>query len=376
MAIENFTFNPELTDAFVRFGYELYREDTHWLPPLKEELYGQLSPEFPFYQRAGNCHRHFLARTGGEVVGRVSAMVNRDLKDKDGTPVGTIGFFESVDDVVVSRELLDAATEWLGGEHGIARVWGPMNFSIWHGYRLMTRGFGQKSFYGEPYNKPYYQTLLERYGFLPKQHWHSVEVTGHEALEKMIAAGAARYQRLIDRGYRFEPLNRRMLGSELRKLYAALTRSFRAFLGFTPISLEEFEQLFTMGRYAFHPELFTFVYDEHHRLAGFAGAFLDLFEVIRAGNGTDDLISRLRLLADSRLSSRILFYLCGMTPDETGKGADFGRALFHYIIRQIMKEGYETVLVALMARGGPMARMAGVNISVAQRQYTLYELNL
>ncbi len=375
MGIAHFTFDADFTHSFVRFGYDLYRGDPHWIPPLKKDLYTQLSPDFPFYRKLGNGHRHFLATAGGKVVGRVSALVNRDLRDEDGTPVGAIGFFECSDDDAVAKELLDAATGWLRDEHGIERIWGPMNFDIWHGYRLMTRGFDQKLFYGEPYNKRYYQDFFERYGFTPKQHWHSVEVTGRDTLERMIAAGAERYQKLVKRGYRFEQFNSRMFSDELRKLHSVLTRSFGAFLAFTPISLAEFEQLFATGRYGLNSELFTFVYNEHNILAGFAGAFLDLADAIRAMKEKNDLLAKLRFFYHRRLSNRILFYLCGVTPEEATKETDFGRAGFYYIIRQILKEGYETVLIALMARSAPMACMAGRNITAPQRQYTLYELN-
>lgn len=376
MAIEHFTFNADLTDRFVGLGYDLYREDPHWLPPIREELYGQLSAGFPFYRKPRNRHRHFLATAGTKTVGRVSAFVNTDLNDKDGTPVGTIGFYESVDDPVVSRELLDAAIEWLRVEGGIRRIWGPMNFDIWHGYRLMTRGFGQRPFYGEPFNKPYYPAFLEDYGFVVKQHWHSVEVSGHKALKDMTASGEFRYLKLIGRGYRFEPFRDQTIASELRKFHAVLTRSFDTALGFTPISLAEFEVLFATARWAFHPDLFTFVYDDEDKLAGFAGAFLDLSDAIRACHGEPGLVTRLKCIYHSRRCNRILFYLCGVTPEEAMKGTDFGRAVFYHVIHQIIKAGYETVLIALMARCGSMARMAGVKVAAPQRQYALYELNL
>lgn len=150
MAIKYFSFDSEKADAFVRFGYDLYHGDEKQIPPLKKEMYIQFLPDFSFYQKQENCHRHFLAAAGKRVVGRVSAMFNQDLKDKDGTPVGTIGFFECIDDFGVACDLLDCSIKWLQEERGICRIWGPMNFDIWHGYRLMTKGFDQKLFYGEP----------------------------------------------------------------------------------------------------------------------------------------------------------------------------------------------------------------------------------
>lgn len=375
MAIMHFIFDQTLTDSFIGFEYDLYRGDAQWIPPIRKEIYSQFSPDFPFYQKPGNCHRHFLVTTEKKVAGRISAMANKDLKDKDGTPVGTIGFFECIDDYSVANDLFDAAIKWLSEEQGLHRIWGPMNFDIWHGYRLMTHGFDQKLFYGEPYNKDYYQDFFVRYGFVAKQYWDSVEIAGREKIEKMIARGAERYQLLIHRGYRFELFDMNKFEDELKKLHMVMTKSFCGFLGFTLISLTEFEQLFAKSRYAFHPRLFTFVYDEDNVLAGFGAAFLELSNAIRAMKGKDDFISKLRFLYHRRHVNRINFYIGGMTPEESKKGTGLGRAGFYYVIKQMLKEGFETLLLTLRLKGNKAHGLLGKNAPTPQREYALYELN-
>lgn len=375
MAIKQFTFDPALIEAFVRFGYDHYREDTNWIPPLRRDLYAQLLPEFSFYRKPGNSHRHFLITAGKKVTGRISAMVNSGLRDGDQTRVGTVGFFECVDDFVVAQDLLDAAIGWLRDEHAIHRVWGPMNFDIWHGYRFMTRGFQEKLFYGEPYNKRYYPAFLERYGFIPKQHWNSVEVHGSETIEKMVERGAARYQQLVDCGYRFEHFDVGRFNDEIRKLHSVLTRSFCGFLGFTPISLADFENLFATSRHAFDPRFFLFVYDEGNVLVGFVGGFLELSDAIRAMRGASGPISKLRFLYHRRRVDRIMIHIGGKTPEEAAKQNGLGRALLYAVVREVIEQGYDTVLVTLMAQGNKARWLLDGHASYDRRQYTLYELN-
>jgi hypothetical protein len=375
MSIEHFRFDTALQDAFVRFGYKFYKADDHWIPPFRKELYAQLSPEFPFYQKPGNSHRHFVVTRRGGVVGRVSAMVNSDLRDKDGTPVGTVGFFECINDYTVAQKLLRSATQWLHDERKINRIWGPMNFDIWYSYRFMTRGFDQKLFYGEPYNPPYYPEFFERFGFVTKQEWDSVEITGREALEKMIVRGKERFKLLVNRGYRFELFNMRRFEDEMRKLYVAMTKSFGGFLGFTPISFEEFKRLFAGSRYAFHPRLFVFAYDETNTLAGFAAAFLELSDAVRSMNGKDSLIAKLKFIYNRKHVNRINFYIGGVTPEEAARKTGLGRAGFYYIINQILNEGFETLLLTLRLKGNFAHGLLGKNAPVPQREYALYELN-
>jgi hypothetical protein len=376
MAIKHFRFDPDLAEAFVRFGYEHYRGDANWIPPLESELRGQLSPDFPFYRKPGNHHRHFIATAGKRVVGRISAMVNKDLKDRDQTSVGTLGFFECVEDGEVASDLIGSAVEWLHDERGIERVWGPMNFDIWHNHRFMTRGFDQNLFCGEPYNKPYYPRFFEQCNFKVKQFWDSVEITGRDALQSIIVRGEKRYQLLIDRGYRFELFRMDKFREELQKLHTIISESFSEFLGFTPISLEEFERSFAKRRNALHPGLSVFAYDESDTLAGFATTFLELSEAVRSMRGKDNLIGKLRFIRNRRRANRINFYIGGVTPEEIRKRSGLGRAGFYFVINRMLNEGFETLLLTLRLKGNFAHALVWKDETVPQREYALYELNL
>ena len=125
MVIIPFQFDATLADAFLEFPYALYQNDPRWIPPLRQSVAAQLSPDFSFYRQHGNCHCHFVAMQGKTVLGRISAMVNRSLKDRDGQAVGTIGFFECIHDEGVAREPLKAATQWLSEKQQIVHIWGP-----------------------------------------------------------------------------------------------------------------------------------------------------------------------------------------------------------------------------------------------------------
>ena len=146
MPIKEFTFEHGLTQKFMDLGHEIYRGDDNWIPPIRGDLARQLGPDFPFYRKAGNSHRKFVAVSGGKVHGRIAAMVNCDLKTGEGEQIGTLGFFECINDYHVARDLIGASLQWLSGEMGVSHVWGPMNFDIWHGYRFMTKGFDQDDF--------------------------------------------------------------------------------------------------------------------------------------------------------------------------------------------------------------------------------------
>jgi hypothetical protein len=374
VAITSFTFDPRLADSFIRFGYDVYRGDRRWIPPFRAELDRELSPSFPFYLKPGSAHRHFLATAGDRMVGRVSAMVNPDLRDAEGSVPGLVGFFECVEDRGVARDLLDAACSWLRQDCGVTRIRGPMNFDIWHGYRFMTRGFARDPFWGEPYNKPYYPGFFEDAGFARRHRWHSVELEGRGFIESLMARGAESYETLRRQGYLFESFDARRFEKELLRLHGLVSESFSRFIDFTPIPAEEFLRLFGRSRPALVPRLGLFVTDERGLPAGFAVAILELAEAVRAMRGKTSTVGRLRFAALRTRARRVNFFAGGLTPVEIAKRSGLGRAAFHWILRQILQEGYEHVLITLISEDnrcngflGPLAKDYG-------REYALYEL--
>lgn len=376
MPLTSFRFDPSLTREFIDFGYSLYRNDTRWIPPFRRTIARRLSPDYPFYNKAGNDHRHFLAYQGRRVVGRVSAMVNAALKDGDGTALGLIGFFECVEDQAVAAALLDAARDWLRAEHGLRRIWGPMNFDIWHGYRFLTKGFDQELFYGEPDNKPYYPDYFERYGFARRRTWDSLEICGRPELESLIVRGKEQHALLVDRGYRFVPVGDRDLRTDLHKLYTLIVRSFDGFLGFTPIAFEEFEQLFGQLKYALALPMSIFIYDDTNRLVAFAVTFYELSEAVRAMKGREHPLSLAKFLFYRRRVRRLNFYAGGVIPEERAKGTGVGKAGLYYVVEQALRHGYDDIIFALMAKENRVQGLFRHSGQDAQREYVLYELNL
>lgn len=375
MRIEPFRFDSALTDDFIKFGYDLYKGDSNWIPPHQAELKNLLSPTYSFYNKPGNLSKHFLLYDKGVVAGRVTAMINANLKDKDGTAVGTVGFFECERKYLYARTLLEEATKWLFNNN-IKRTWGPMNFDIWHNYRFMTRGFNHDLFYGEPYNKPYYPEYFEKFGFKIKAEWDSVEIQGKEILSQMKTKGEKRYNLLMKRGYRFELIDLKHLDKEMKKLQKIISKSFGGFLGFTPLKVIELKQLFEKANCAIHPRMFAFVYNTENKLCGFAVALLELAEAVRSMNGRTNLTAKLKFLYHRRKVNKINFYLGGLTPEEIKNRSGLGRAGFYFILNEILKGGFDTMLLTLRLKGNLAHALPGRLSPKPQKEYALYQVAL
>ncbi|HEU0108851.1 MAG TPA: hypothetical protein VFT38_21895 [Vicinamibacteria bacterium] len=373
MGLVTFTFEREATARFIDLGYDLYRGDPGWVPPLRVELQAQLSPAFPFYARSGNDHRRFLALAGGHAVARVMATVNGARRGEDGAAEGAVGLFEAARDDAAAEDVLGAAVEWLRAAYGVRRVRGPLNFDIWHGYRFMTRGFERERFFGEPCNKPYYPDVFERLGFTVCRRWSSFELPGSVPAEGLSSSRGLSGRDFVARGYRFEAFGRYPFDERVALLHHVLTQSFSSFPGYTPIALAEFRELMSLARHVLHPRCSTFVFDETGALAGFTAVFVDVADAVRAMNGSSSLAGRLRFLWRRRRASRLLFHLGGITPAEARRHTGLACAAFHHTLDLIRAERCDAVVASLVARGNPVRRLFGAYARDAFREYALYE---
>ena len=139
---------------FLDFPWKLYRDDPYWIPPLldsQKELLGYR--RHPFYQR--NAVQTFLAYRGGEVCGRIAAILNQGHNDRYHERRGFFGFFECVDDQEAADGLLDAVRQWFA-DQGIFRLRGPANPSLNYETGLLVDGFDSSPVFMMTYNPPYY----------------------------------------------------------------------------------------------------------------------------------------------------------------------------------------------------------------------------
>jgi len=127
---------------FVDLAYRLNGSDPNWVPPLKMEAEELVTPgKNPFFEHADV--NLMLAREGGEVVGRISAHIDRLALEQPpeqgmGPGTGNWGLLEAEDEGI-AHALIARAEEWLRGK-GMTRVLAPLSMSIWEEPGQLVRG--------------------------------------------------------------------------------------------------------------------------------------------------------------------------------------------------------------------------------------------
>jgi len=237
----------------LEFPWKIYKNDPYWVPTLVSEEKGLLGfSSEPFYER--NSVQTFLAERNGEVVGRISAILNVGHLERYNDGVGFFGFFESIDDQNVANTLFDAASEWLR-EKGVKAIRGPMNPSMNHTVGLLIDGFDSSPFFMMTYNPRYYEKLVENAGFAKVQdmysYWGKIEMLP-KIRERFLHTAEMVQERF---NVVVRPLNQKHFSEDCEMFLDVYNRSLTNTWGFVPMSANEIKKMANSLKLLMIPDL-------------------------------------------------------------------------------------------------------------------------
>ncbi len=163
---------------FVDLPFRLYADDPNWVPPLKSEAIGLITPEKNGWYSHAKAQL-FLAEENGRVVGRISAHIDTLALTLDpelgfGPGVGQWGLMDAEREDIF-RALLARAEGWLR-EQGMTRALGPISQSIWEEPGLLIDGYDHPPTIMMGHDKPEYRGWIERTGYEPVKHLYTYEL--------------------------------------------------------------------------------------------------------------------------------------------------------------------------------------------------------
>lgn len=96
---------------FTQFQIDLYDGNPYYVPPLiSDDVYTLMPDENPAFDFCESAY--FMAYREGRPVGRIAAIINRQINEKSGAKDARFGFIDFIDDPAVSAALLKAAEDW------------------------------------------------------------------------------------------------------------------------------------------------------------------------------------------------------------------------------------------------------------------------
>jgi GNAT superfamily N-acetyltransferase len=265
--------------AFVDFAWEVYKNDPAWVPPLKDEVHGLITPgKNPWFEH-GKAQL-WLAERDGKTVGRISAQVDDLVQQYMDKGIGNWGFLDALDEETAGA-LIKTAEDWLR-QQGMTRSLGPISLSIWDEPGLEIEGFEEDPTVMMGHHRPEYKAWVEAAGYSKAKDLLTYEIGIADWWDERI-------MRLIEAGERNPRLRIRMVdkskfAEEARIILNLLNEAWSSNWGYVPLTESEIHYA---GK-----KLKPIIYNELVRVAEYDGvpiAFMmtlpDINELIKDLNG-------------------------------------------------------------------------------------------
>ena len=380
---EFYPSNKRKIKQFVKYHWDLYKNDQFFIPQLNMELSGSkilgqvglLYKDHPFHKKADVVY--FMAYRGTKIIGRISACINYKYNEIHNEKIGHFGFFEVEDNYETAKLLLDKAVDWIQ-EKGMLKVHGPSNFSANESWGLLIDPYDDYPFMGTTYNKPYFRDFIEKYGFVKVK-----DLLGQlmplyknpntdkrlERLKGIVEKIKTRY------GINVRPINLKNFEEELRIVHSIYNSAWAENWGAVPMDFEEFHHTAVNLKLIADPNIFLIAYKDGKPVA-FIGTVPDVNEMIKRkrslfGNG--DIVRSIRLLFKRKKVKRVRLFLFGILKEFRKIGLD--SLLYYESFLNAYKHGkYEECEISWLLEDNILVIRAGESMNAKHsRTWRLYE---
>ena len=338
--------NRKELDAFIQFHYDLYRGNEYDAPNLYTDELHTLRKDrnaaFEFCEAD-----YFLAYRDGKVVGRVAAILNRRANEHWQKRSVRFGWIDFIDDIEVSRALLDAVAEW-GRAKGMTEVVGPLGFTDMDPEGMLIEGFDQLGTMSSIYNYDYYPRHMEQMGEWQKDNdyvEYKLIVPENGMPEKY-----RKVAELVMKRYNLHPIHPKrsqVLGKEQygRKVLDVVNKSYTQLYGYSQMTERQIDEYLHMYFPLLDMEMLCIIEDWNtpdHKVVGIGISIPNMTRALqKCRNGRLWPFGWWHLLKALKFHKAecLDLLLVGILPEYQQKGAN--ALLFYDLIPRYQKYGFK-----------------------------------
>ena len=270
--------NNKQRKQFIDFPHDLYQDDANYVPELYIGQKELLSPKKnPFFKHSKLSL--FLAKKENQIVGRIAAIRNNNHNEYNNEKTAFFGCFDVIEDYDIAKALLDTACDWAKKE-GLQAINGPANISSNDPWGMLIEGFDDSPYVMMTYNKPYYQTFVEKYGFQKKMDLLAYTMTPENSNKRSIKLANALEERLKRKNIVIRSVNMKDFKNEAKKIKEVYNKAWEKNWGFVPATDEEFAHLAEGLKLVIDPD-FVYVAEHNGEAIGFALTLPDINQIVK-----------------------------------------------------------------------------------------------
>lgn len=328
---------------FIRFNYELYKDNPYSVPDLYEDMLNTFSDKNAAMEFCKA--KYFLAyNEKGEIVGRVAGIINEKANKKWDRKTVRFGWIDFIDDIEVSKALLDKVEQW-GRENGMTEMQGPLGFTDMDAEGMLIEGFEELSTMATIYNYPYYPVHMEKLGFEKDADWIEMRLTvpretGLPERLKRIAEIVMEKYNLSIKKYTSSKKIAKDYGQDIFKL---INEAFSPLFGYSELSQKQIDQYIKMFLPFLDLKLISLITEADGRLIGVGISMPSLSRALQKAKGKLFPFGWFYLLKALKWEKPkdLDLMLVAIKPEYQNKGVN--SILFYDLLPIYIEEGYEYV---------------------------------
>jgi GNAT superfamily N-acetyltransferase len=356
-------------DRFIKLPWAIYDRDPNWVPPLIAEQRKMLDTRHnPFFEHARAAY--FLAQKNGMDIGRISAHIDDNSNRFHDEKCGFFGFFESIDDIEVTRALFDSASKWLK-EQGMKIIRGPFNFTTNDTAGLLVDAFDSPPVIEMTYNRPYYPRLIEECGLTKAMDLYAYFFDVEKMDRKRIKMLGDRVER---HGITFRSINKSKFTQEVKIFKEVYNQAWSHNWGFVPLTESEIDQYAENFKEIVDADFVIFAFDGK-KPVGSLWALPDYNFIIKRLNGKMGPLEMIKFLWYKGKIDHGRVMTAGVIHDYQHRGIEAG--LIGRVFEAGLKKGYKTgELSWILENNTMMNRLAEAVGARVYKTYRVYEKRL
>jgi len=268
---------------FIQFGTDLYKDNPYFCPPL---VFDELNTFNPKKNPAHKVCEHiiYLAYQNDKVVGRICGIINHRANEHWQNKRVRFGWFDFIDDLEVSKALLDAVKIW-GKDRGMDEMNGPVGFTDLDHQGLLIEGFEYNSPMASLYNFPYYIKHFENYGLIKDADWIEYRVFIPDGVpEKM-----QRVANIVMEKYKLKVAKVRNAKELLKRFgytfFDVVDEAYKPLYNYQPLTFEQKKYYSDMYFPLINYDFATIVVNEKDEIVGVGVGMPNISEPLRKCKG-------------------------------------------------------------------------------------------
>lgn len=278
---------------FINLPWKIYRNDTNWIPHLKQDIEKVFDPKQNKAHANGKIVRWILKDNANSTIGRIAAFIDYKNAETFEQPTGGLGFFECTNNKEAAFKLFDTAKEWLQ-ENNMEAMDGPINFGeknmFWG---LLIDNYIDPNSYGMNYNPEYYKAFFEEYGF--KVYYNQL-MFKREMGVPVQNSFIEKSERIMSRpAYSVKNVRGMSIDAIAENFKTVYNNAWAGHNNFQEMNSKTANKIMKQLKPVYDPDIMVFVYYKDHPIAFYIN-IPELNEIFKYVNGNLNWLGKLKFL--------------------------------------------------------------------------------